>query len=144
MKWMLVAACLALSGCAGTAELYPANDIARGLGPLTAELTKAGMGSGPASLRLPNGEVLRGRYSVDVGGSTGFGSLYASVYGAGGYAAGSGFGSAFAIPNSNPGMADLVGTSGTTAHCEFVSSSWTGHGNGVCELSNKALYRMQF
>jgi hypothetical protein len=74
----------------------------------------------------------------------GFGSAYGSAYGSGGYASGSAFGSAFSIPNGSPGVADMVGPKGTTAHCEFANNNMVGHGNGICRLSTGAEYRMQY
>ncbi len=107
MRWRRMAvvglASAALAGCVAGGTLYPANDLARTLGVLQARITKAGMGSGPISITMPNGEVLAGRYSVNVGGSVGFGSVYSSVYGAGGSATGSGFGYSSAISTGSPG-----------------------------------------
>lgn len=142
--WLCMGVLLALGGCAMTAQLYPANDTAHTLGPLVANMKAYGVGSGPVSVTMPDGEVLVGRYSVNMGGSASFGSLYTSVYGSRGYASASGFGSAFSMPNSSGGMADLIGPRGTTAHCEFVNNNWGGHGNGACQLSGGQVYRMQY
>jgi len=140
----VVLSLLALTSCAATATLYPANDAATKMGPLQATITRTGTGSGPITVTLPDGEVLNGRYSVNVGGSMGFGSLYGSVYGANGYASGSAFSSTYMVPNSSGGAADLMGPKGTTAHCEFMNNNWSGHGNGACQLSNGATYRVQY
>jgi len=137
---------LLLTGCAVVRdpELFPANAMAQSMGPLSAHLIGHGGGNGTISLVLPSGEVLNGRYSINVGGAVGFGSLYGSVYGRGGYATGAAQGAAFSMPNSSPGVADMIGPKGTTAHCEFMNNNLGGHGNGVCRLSNGADYRMQY
>jgi hypothetical protein len=135
---------LAVAGCTGKAELYPANDTARAVGPLKANFQRAGVGSGAIRLQLPDGEVLTGRYSVNVSGASSFGSIYATAYGTGGAASAVGSSSAFAIPNGSPGFADLYGPKGTGAQCEFFNNNLTGHGNGACRLSTGAVYRMQF
>lgn len=144
MKRLAVLATLALSGCVTHPDVYPANEAARALGVLKVELTKTGAGSGPFVITMPDGEVLKGRYSVNVGGSMGFGSLYGSVYGTGGFASGSAFSTSSAFDMSNPAVGDAIGPKGTTAHCEVVSNSMSGHGNGVCQVSNGAVYRVQF
>lgn len=138
------AAALMLGGCVTHPDVYPANDAARALGVLRFELTKTGTGSGPFSITMPDGEVLKGRYSVNVGGAVGFGSLYGSVYGSGGYASGSAFSTSTMFAMSNPAVGDAIGPKGTTAHCEVISNSYSGRGNGVCQISNGALYRVQF
>lgn len=143
-KLIALALAIGLSGCAETAQLYPANDAAHAMGPLKADLRRTGTNSGPISITLPDGEILSGRYSVNEGGSTNFGHLYTSVYGTGGNASASSFGSSFMIPNSGEGAADLIGASGMTAHCEFVANLLSAHGNGACQLSNGATYRVQF
>jgi hypothetical protein len=125
-------------------ELFPANDAARATGPLYAHLIGHGGGNGTIALTLPSGEVLEGRYSINVGGGMGFGSLYATAYGTGGIATASGYTTGFSIPNGSPGTADMIGPRGTTAHCEFMNNNMVGHGNGACQLSTGALYRMQY
>jgi hypothetical protein len=124
--------------------LFPANDAGTKAGPLTARMVGHGGGNGTFSMTLPSGEMLVGRYSINVGGSMGFGSLYASVYGSGGSAFGSATTTSFAIPNGSPGIADVISPQGTTAHCEFMNNNMVGHGNGVCQFSTGALYRMQY
>jgi hypothetical protein len=142
MALALFAAVVALSGCASTPSAFPANEKARVAGNLRIKIVRYGTTSGPVTVWMPDGEVLQGRWSVIVGGAVGFGSTYASVYGSGGFASGSGFHSAMAVGLSAPGVADAVGPSGRTVHCEVMSSG--AHGNGACETSDGALYRVQF
>lgn len=145
MKSVLVAlAALGLGACAGTAELYPANDLARSAGPLKATFIQDGTGSGPITVTMPDGEILKGRYSVNVGGSTSFGSIYASAYGSGGFATGSGFSTGYSIPNGSPGSADLYGPRGSSMQCEFYNNNLSGHGNGGCRTAAGAIYRLQY
>ena len=141
---MIAILAASLSGCAGTVTLYPANDIAQKAGVITAEIKKYGMGSGPIKLTMPDGEILTGQYTVMVGGSTGFGSVYASVYGPEGARSGTGTSTMVNIPNSSPGVANAAGPKGTTVYCEFQNNNMAGHGYGACKISNGALYRMQY
>lgn len=145
--WVAIAALMALplGACETTvgATLYPANDQAQQIGMLHGSFVTVGSGHGPLTLVMPDGEVLNGTYSTIPGGSSSFGSLYASVYGTGGYASGSGFGSAFSIPNASQGMADAGGPR-TTLHCEYVVSNLSGHGTGACRTTQGALFRLQY
>lgn len=77
----VIAAAALLTDCAGTVTLYPENDIAQKTGVITAEIPNYGVGSGPIKLVMPDGEVLTGQYTVLVGGSANFGSVFASALG---------------------------------------------------------------
>lgn len=139
-----ILAAMALAGCVSSVQTYAANDEARALGKLDVKITMYGTGSGPMSITMPDGEVLSGRYSIIVGGSTSYGSLYATAYGTGGVASGSAFGSSSIMSNSSPGVADAQGQT-HTAHCEVMNNNISGHGNGVCEIQpGGARYRIQY
>lgn len=145
LRFVMVSAFAALAaGCAGTVTLYPANEVAQKTGVITAEITKYGVGSGPIKLSMPDGEILTGQYTVMVGGSTAYGSVFASAYGPGGMATANGTGMTMDIPNSSNGVANAAGPKGTTAYCEFQNNNMAGHGFGACKISNGALYRMQY
>lgn len=92
-------------------KLYPDNDTARAVGPLQAKLIGHGNLNGTITTTMPDGEVLEGRYSINLSGEA---------------------------------MADMDGPKKTTAHCEFMNNNFTGHGHGICRISNGALYRMQY
>jgi hypothetical protein len=125
-------------------QLYPDNDAARSLGPLQAKVVGHGNLNGTATMTLPSGEPLSGRYSISHGGGFAYGGQYSSVYGNGGHASGTAFGSSSYVSGSGAGVLDMMGPNGTTAHCEFMNDNFNGHGNGACQLSNGAAYRMQY
>jgi hypothetical protein len=56
---------IGLMGCTstGTAQLYPANAEAGRTGALTASYVNSGSDQGTVEVRMPDGEVLKGRYS---------------------------------------------------------------------------------
>lgn len=142
-----LAAAIVLSGCitiTRNPELFPYNDNARLTGRLAAVMVGHGNLNGTISMTMPDGEVLDGRYSISAAGGIGFGTLYSSVYGTGGYATGSALGSSMMISATGYGVADMGGPKGTTAHCEFVNNNFNGHGNGACQLSTGGIYRMQY
>lgn len=139
-------AMLLVSGCTVTREpqLYPSNSGAQKLGPLMAHLEGHGGGNGKITVALPSGEVLSGRYFINVGGAMSFGTANGIAFGPGGVASFSGTSSGFSVANSGNGSADMIGPSGTSAHCEFMNNNMVGHGAGFCHFSNGADYRMQY
>ncbi len=61
-----------LSGCTDTVDTFPLNTAARQLGPLKATFVRTGIGRGPVTLTMADGEVLTGQYRVAFGSSQGF------------------------------------------------------------------------
>ena len=98
----------------------------------------------PLEITMPDGELLQGEYSIVFGGSVGFGSIFASAYGAGGASSATGFGTNVAISGSGQGSAILAGNRGTSIQCEFLNNNLTGHGYGACKSSKGGLYRMVY
>jgi hypothetical protein len=125
-----------LAGCASTTNLYPENDIALKCGPLKGTLMKYGVGSGPISITMPDGEVLTGQYTMNLGGAVGFGSTYGGGR--------STFSTASVTPMGSTIEADLSGPKGTTMRCELRNNNLTARGNGECRASNGAAYRVQY
>lgn len=146
MRVHLLLLSVLLVGCAieREARLYPANDEAAPSGVLRAKFIEHGTGNGDVEIRLPDGEVLRGEYSVVYDTITGFGSILASVYGAGGSAAGAASSSGYSVRGRSQGTASVFGDRATRMHCEFLNDSLTGHGYGACKSSKGVLYRLQY
>lgn len=141
---LLVLIGAALAGCARTARMYPANDLASSSGVLTARFMAYGSGNGEIEITMPDGELVKGEYSIVRGGAMGFGNIYGSVYGSGGSATFSGSTNSYVVPGGSPGMASAFGDKGTTMQCEFYNDNFSGHGNGACKSSKNALYRLQY
>ena len=138
------AALLALTGCVSSARLYPVNDEAKVTGVLIAKYKNYGTGSGEITVILPTGETLTGEYSTTDNSSYGFGNIYGSVYGSGGYATGSASATSVNVAGSSPGVATLYGDKGTSMTCEYFVNNLSGHGAGACKASNGAVYRIHF
>lgn len=135
---------LSLVGCARDARLYPVNQSANKNGVLVAHFMSYGTGHGEIEIPMPNGELLKGEYSLVRGGSIGFGSIYGAVYGNGGSASVAGTTTSYEIPGGSPGRADAFGDKGTSMQCEFYNDNFSGHGYGGCKTSKGALYRIQY
>lgn len=127
------------------AHLYPVNDAAIATGVLVAHFTSNGSGhTSGGGITMPDGEVLTGESSLVRGGSIGFGTIFASVYGPKGSAVGTATSMSTDIPGGSPGMASLFGDRGTAMQCEFYNDNFSGHGYGACRTSKGALYRLLY
>jgi hypothetical protein len=98
----LFALCAVVVGCARNASLYPANDEATASGVLSARFNAYGTGHGEIQIPMPDGEVLKGEYSIVRGGAVGFGTIYGSVYGNGGTASYHGQSTTYVMPGRSP------------------------------------------
>ena len=140
---------IALAGCQRPVRLYPANTEATAGGVLEGHYVAYGTGHGVMEISMPDGELLRGEYSVFLVGSwMSFGRIYASVYGSGGSASGFATNDSYSVLGRSPGTASLLGIAGpwqeTWAECEFFNDNMSGDGYGACRLSSGALYRLQY
>lgn len=126
--WQLVAL-LALCSCTDTADTFPLNDSAKRLGPIQISFARTGVGSGPVTITMPDGEVLKGRYRVAFGGSEAF--------------AFSGAHSASALVISD-GPVQFVASGPKTQILCRGSSSPFGHGNGECQTYEGAVWAVNW
>jgi len=136
----------ALAGCARTGTLYPVH-LAGPNSPnvaLKATFIASGTGHGKITLPMPDGEILSGEFSLIRGGEFRSDSIYASVWGPGGYANASGSGSGFSIPSAARGVASVIGNKGTRMDCEFTNDNFSGHGYGACKSSTGDTYKMLY
>lgn len=138
----LAAASLLLMGAGSTSrvvEFSPANAQAADVGPLDAYL-QGQSGQGDVWLKLPSGEVVKGRFEVKLGGSVGaLGKAY-GVDARG--AAYTGYGDT--LLGGSPAVIDMSAPSGASIHCEVMNDNATSHGSGVCRFSNGAVYRVLY
>ena len=89
---------------------------------------------------MPNGEVLKGRFKINVGGSVGaLGKAYGIDRPGGAYTA-----SGYSMDHASPAVIDMQGPRGATVHCEVMNDNGTSHGSGVCAFSNGAVYRVLY
>src|SRR5256885_863536 len=53
-----------MTGCTDTARMFPINDAATAIGAPRFEFVRQGLGHGPVTVTLADGEVLKGEYRV--------------------------------------------------------------------------------
>jgi len=137
---------IVLTGCAmdRTARLYPANDAAAKNGVVEARFISHGNANGAVEITMPDGERVKGEYSIVRQGTMGFGSIVTSVFGPDGSTSASAFRNNYSIQGGSPGIASLFGSRGTHMSCEFYNDNMSGHGYGACRSSAGALYRLQY
>ena len=129
----------ALAGCAREADMVPLNDAANAAGVPKLNATLYGTGYGPATITMPDGEILSGHYRLAIGGASSVG--YATASGSGGTEFVSS--SASVIPMQSPFTLQATGNRGTSIVCQG-SAGGLGHGEGVCMTNHGARYQMMF
>jgi len=118
-----------LVGCTDTADTFPMNDAAKRLGPVAISFARTGIGSGPVTITMADGEVLKGRYRVAFGGGEAF--------------AFSGTKSASALVITD-GPVQFVATGPKTQMLCRGTSSTMGHGNGQCQTYEGAIWAVSW
>ncbi len=126
-----VAALFALlaAGCTDTADTFPLNTAAKQLGPVKVSFVRTGVGSGPVTITMADGEVLTGRYRVAFGSAQGFGF-------SGGQSA-----SALVITD---GPVQFVANGPKTQVLCRGNSTTLGHGSGQCQTFEGAMWAVSW
>ena len=125
----LLGVLIGLIGCTDTADTFPMNDAARRLGPIKAAFVRTGVGRGPVTITMADGEILTGEYRVAFGGSVGM--------------AFSGARSASAIV-INDGPVQFVATGSKSQILCRGFSTTMGHGNGQCQTYDGAVWTVSW
>ena len=112
------------------ARLYPLNEMAGKMGPLTASVVDRVNGHASFSL-TQGGELLQGEASRVPAGYPGFGNVHREVYGQG------------QMPSGQRGIASASGNRGTYVNCEYALTA-SNRGTGACLFSNGAKYQLHF
>jgi hypothetical protein len=118
-----------LVGCTDTADVFPLNAAAKAYGPLQASFERTGVGRGPVTITMGDGEVLHGTYRVAFGSSQAF--------------AFSGGQSASAMLITDGPVQFVARGPKTEILCRGVSSTM-GHGNGQCQTFEGALWAINW
>ena len=140
----ITASCLADCTVERDVHLYPINETAPATTVLAGKLVGHGEGHGTIAIAMPDGEPLQGEYSIVFDSTVGFGTIFGTVFGPGGVAAGTGTSTNISVSGEGQGTASLVGNQGTSMQCEFLNANLTGHGYGACKTAKGATYRMMY
>lgn len=117
------------SGCADTADVFPMNDAAKQMGPIHVSFIRTGIGRGPVTITMGDGEVLKGEYRVafDASEAMAFSGPY----------------SASVIVISN-GPVQFVATGPKTQILCRGTSTPMGRGNGECQTYDGAVWAVSW
>ena len=130
----ILAACalaVTLSACADTARVYPLDPAAMQAGTPKIEFERRGMGSGPVTVTMPNGELLHGEYQVTENAAIGIGF------------AGTQTATAIGYGSNRHVVISATGDRGTIMNCDGTADIG-GHGSGICQTSQGFKYRVMF
>jgi hypothetical protein len=125
-----IAIVFVLSGCTERGPLYPLDQTSAQAGSPVVEFTRRGLGSGPVTVTMPDGEILHGEYRVTENAAVGM------AFAGGRMATAVGYGS------GRPVVVQATGDRGTVMTCEGTADIG-GHGSGICETRGNH-YRMMF
>jgi hypothetical protein len=128
-KAFVVLAVLFLASCTDTADTFPLNAAAKQLGPVKVSFVRTGVGSGPVTITMADGEMLTGRYRVAFGSAQGF--------------AFSGTRSASALVITD-GPVQFVANGPKTQMLCRGDSSTMGHGSGQCQTYDGAVWAVSW
>ena len=132
----LAAGALPVAAAQRIVLLTPENHEASALGQLNAYLDEGQGRSGAIWLKLPNGELVKGRFEARKGGTVGaLGKQYGLGRPGGAYTRDGG-----PISHGSPVIIDMKAPSGASAHCEVINDDQTENGSGVCMFPNNAVY----
>jgi hypothetical protein len=133
---IIVGVCGLFTACSREARLYPSNDSAASLGFIKAQYVDYGLGHGPITAELPNGEKLSGEYSTEDNAVYGFGSVISKL--------GNTTMSGATLGGSQRGVASLIGERGTRMRCEYFVNVMTASGAGACQTGKGEIYQLHF
>jgi hypothetical protein len=119
------------AGCADQARIYLLDPAAMQAGTPKIEFVRQGLGRGPVTVTMPDGEILRGEYQVTENAAVGFGFAGGRTATAIGYGSG------------RPVVISATGDRGTILNCEGTADVG-GHGSGICQTSQGHRYRVMF
>lgn len=112
------------------ARLYPLNETAGKMGPLSATVMDSANGRATFSLSHA-GEMLQGEATRVAESYPGFGGVHREVYGQGN------------MPKGQRGIASAASPRGIFVNCEYALSA-PNRGTGACLFSNGAKYQLHF
>ena len=118
-----------LASCSDSADVFPLNPAAKQLGPIKATFERTGVGRGPVTVTMADGEILTGEYRVAFGASEAFAF------------SGTHMASAIVIGN---GPVQFVATGPKTQILCRGASSTMGHGSGQCQTFDGAVWAISW
>jgi hypothetical protein len=124
-----------------TADFFPMNTAAQHLGPVHASFVRTGVGRGPVTITMADGEVLTGEYRVAFASGIGTSFTTATAFTPVGLASGSAVGSTLMIGD---GPVQFVMRGPKTQMLCRGNSTTMGHGSGQCQTFEGAVWAISW
>jgi hypothetical protein len=121
-----------LAGCTDYARLSPADPAATQAGTPKIEFEWHGLGRGPVTVTMPDGEILHGEYQITENAAGGGVSI-----------PGMQIGGTVAYGSSRHVVISANSDGGTIINCDGATDT-AGRGSGTCETSRGYKYRVTF
>ena len=121
--------CAVLGACTDTADTFPLNAEAKALGPMHVAFVRTGIGRGPVTGTMADGEIRKGEWRVASGGGEAFTF-------SGGHTA-----STMLVTGGN---VQFVMTGPKTQMLCRGDASASGHGSGQCQTYEGALWAVSW
>ena len=134
-----------LAGCLGAGRMLPGNIIAETGDVLDFEIETAYRSGAVTAANPRTGESFTGRYTAIVDTTYSRSTGQVSIYGTGGSATGTGFGTSARRSSIGNASAFLRGDRGTTLNCTMqIEAAIRPTGIGSCQDQRGLNYRLQF
>jgi hypothetical protein len=139
MKIILIAALLTMVGCAHRIEFTHFETGLTLVGSFNS-------GSRMVTVKMPNGEVLSGKYVSYSSAMATFGTGSATAFGGGATAAAIGSSTAYSVGGKSSAYALLKSKDNTSLMMEVVVNAdpWSGHGNGEAVTNDGRKFKVTF
>lgn len=122
---------LSLAGCMDQARVFPLDDAAMRAGIPKIEFGRFGIGKGPVSVTMPDGEILKGEYQVTENSATAASLVGGKII------------PTVAYGSNRAVVLSATGPRGTIIHCDATADTG-GHGSGTCQTNKGTRYRVMF
>jgi hypothetical protein len=130
----IIVACafaLMLVGCTDCARLFPLDPAAKQAGTPRIDFEWRGLGRGPVTVTMPDGEILHGEYQITKSAAGGVSIPGVQI------------GSTVADGSSRHVVISANSDRGTIINCDGATDT-AGRGSGTCETSRGYKYRVTF
>jgi hypothetical protein len=121
---------ISLAGCTVDARVYALDPTSMAAGTPKIEFLRQGVGHGPVTVTMPDGEILKGEYQVEENAAIGLGFAGSQTF------------STVALGSGRPVVLSATGEH-TVINCSG-SADIGGHGFGECQTSQGNKYRVMF
>jgi hypothetical protein len=120
-----------LGACTDQARVYALDPASAQAGTPKIQFVRQGLGHGPVTVTMPDGEILRGEYQVAQNAAVGLGFMGTHTF------------TTVGVGGGSPVVISASDDQGTMINCDGTADI-AGHGFGECQTGKGAKYRVMF